>query len=99
MVESRARKGAFLREAVRVLQLPRTKVLTVRFEDLRLDREVDLVTIRAVRVDEELNKLLQTWLRPQASILGFGVAPTEPWVAGRSRELPDGSLLRELRVE
>jgi 16S rRNA (guanine527-N7)-methyltransferase len=52
MIESRARKGAFLREAVRTLELD-ANVETRRFEDVVLSegRNAGLVTARAVRVD------------------------------------------------
>ena len=55
MTESRGRKAAFLREAVRVLGLERTSVRTGRFEELRTDQtlqsSVDVITVRAVRID------------------------------------------------
>ncbi len=58
MVESKTRKVAFLREAVRVLNLDRTEVEPVRFEELlsrpSLHDSADVVTIRAVRVDRKL---------------------------------------------
>ena len=56
MVESKTRKAAFLREAVRHLGLARTEVDACRYEDLpgrlgEADR-ADVVTVRAVRLDE-----------------------------------------------
>ena len=52
MVESRERKAAFLREAVRVLELT-AGVATSRFEDLGsfAKEPAGLVTSRAVRID------------------------------------------------
>src|SRR5438105_10185571 len=56
MVESRQRKAAFLREAVRELGLQAT-VETARFEQLAAQPEfagrMDVVSIRAVRVDDD----------------------------------------------
>lgn len=53
--ESRTRKAAFLREAVRVLGLTGVEVVTGRFGDtgvrLPASGSVDVVTLRAVRVD------------------------------------------------
>jgi 16S rRNA (guanine527-N7)-methyltransferase len=56
MVEARARKCAFLREIVRVLELNRTEVWNGRIEEVAKTREsaVDLVTIRGVRVDSAM---------------------------------------------
>lgn len=58
MVESKARKAAFLREAVRTLGLEGAEVLTGRFEEISQRRDlaaaVDLVTVRAVRMDESV---------------------------------------------
>lgn len=55
MVESKSRKAAFLREAVRELGLPSTVVETGRFEDLAatpgMAGVAQLVTVRAVRID------------------------------------------------
>ena len=52
LVESKERKAAFLREAVRSLHLPDAAVLVRRFETLKDSRShsLDLVTVRAVRV-------------------------------------------------
>jgi len=54
MVESRERKAAFLREAVRTLELTAT-VESRRFEDLASSaaNQAGLVTVRAVRVDHQ----------------------------------------------
>ena len=51
MVEARARKSAFLREAARTLVLPDVRIETRRFEQLPADAErADVVSIRAVRL-------------------------------------------------
>ena len=58
MVESRERKSAFLREAVRSLRLEGTEVQNARFEDVAADAarggSADLVTVRAVKADYSL---------------------------------------------
>jgi 16S rRNA (guanine527-N7)-methyltransferase len=60
MVESKARKAAFLRECVRTLALDRTAVENQRFEDLIAGdgrrASAQLVTVRAVRTDAVLFK-------------------------------------------
>ncbi len=57
MVESKSRKAAFLREAVRQLGLAEAHVDACRYEELatRVGDEgvADVVTVRAVRLDEE----------------------------------------------
>ena len=58
MVESRARKAAFLREVVRTIGLVDTEVVTGRFEDVAAEKSLqqtaDLVTARAVKADAAL---------------------------------------------
>ncbi len=58
MVESKARKAAFLREVVRELSLSDVVVETGRFEEVAILRDVEgsagLVTVRAVRPDAKL---------------------------------------------
>src|SRR3954447_13218027 len=61
MIESKERKGAFLREAVRVLGLADVRVETSRFEDVAglpdFSGTADFITVRAVRLDEDLFQL------------------------------------------
>jgi 16S rRNA (guanine527-N7)-methyltransferase len=75
MVESKARKSAFLREAVRQLSLAGARVESGRFEDLVLRPElfgqVDLITLRAVRADLKGLALIQQFLRPRGQIFYF----------------------------
>ena len=58
MVESKMRKGAFLREVVRELNLEDVVVETCRYEELlrrpELREAADVVTVRAVRVETHL---------------------------------------------
>jgi 16S rRNA (guanine527-N7)-methyltransferase len=90
MVEIKARKAAFLREAVRVLELPRTLVETVRFEEL-LERNghrgtYSLVSVRAVRMDGGALRQVAEFLAPDGLALLFR-GPTGP------DELPDSEPL------
>jgi 16S rRNA (guanine527-N7)-methyltransferase len=81
MVESKSRKAAFLREAVRSIQLPDTAVETERFEDLTARTEMrgvaQLVTVRAVRVDAGVFGAAGALLSQSGSLFLFtsGVAP------------------------
>ena len=76
LVESKTRKGAFLREAIRELALLDMTVETGRAENLpeRADlREcVDIVTLRAVRADRRLWQTFQALLRPHGRMFWFG---------------------------
>jgi 16S rRNA (guanine527-N7)-methyltransferase len=75
MVESKTRKSAFLREAVRHLNLTYTSVETVRAEDLltrpELHESQDLVSVRAVRIEQKLLTSIQAYLRMGGRILLF----------------------------
>lgn len=88
MVESKTRKSAFLREAVRHLNLANTSVETVRAEDLltrpELHESQDLVSVRAVRVEQKLLTSIQAFLRLGGRILLFRTSAgtdTPPLVA------------------
>jgi 16S rRNA (guanine527-N7)-methyltransferase len=78
MVESKTRKAVFLREAVRVLNLATTVVETSRFEELlarpELHEALDVVTVRAVRVEPRVMMTLQAFLRPKGQLLLFRAA-------------------------
>jgi 16S rRNA (guanine527-N7)-methyltransferase len=75
MVESKTRKSAFLREAIRVLNLTNCEVDTARAEELltrpELHESQDVVTMRAVRVEQRLMVSLQAFLRTGGRILLF----------------------------
>lgn len=75
MVESKTRKSAFLREAIRQLDLRESFVETKRFEELlatpTLHESMDVVTIRAVRVEAATLLSLQAFLRPGGEIFLF----------------------------
>jgi 16S rRNA (guanine527-N7)-methyltransferase len=53
MIEARSRKSAFLRTAVRELQLVDVQIIQDRFEDVA-EGAADLITVRAVRIDADL---------------------------------------------
>jgi 16S rRNA (guanine527-N7)-methyltransferase len=76
MVESKVRKSAFLLEVVRQLGLEQVEVETCRFEEMaeqeEVRRAVDLVTLRAVRVDGGLWRSLEAFIQPGASVFLFG---------------------------
>jgi 16S rRNA (guanine527-N7)-methyltransferase len=86
MVESKTRKAAFLREVVRTLDVDRTTVDAVRFEELlarpTLHEAIDVVTLRAVRVDRKTLAEIQSFVRPSGALFLFGTAvPTQPELA------------------
>ena len=87
MVEAKARKAAFLREAVRHLKLDGVVVESCRYEEL-LDRAElqgghDVLTVRGVRVDERAARRLEGLVRAGGALLFFGGA-------GGSRRDGDG---------
>ena len=75
MVEAKTRKAVFLREAVRELDLGRAQVETARFEELlsrpELHEGMDLLTIRAVRVEPRTLVSLQAFLKPGGQMFLF----------------------------
>lgn len=75
MVEVKTRKAVFLREAVRALGLRDAYVETSRFEELlprpELHEALDLVSIRAVRIETRTLNSLQAFLKPGGKILLF----------------------------
>lgn len=75
MVEAKVRKSAFLREAIRQLQLPNAVVENTRFEELLarpgLHEFFDVVSIRAVRIETAFLTTLQPVLAPGACLLLF----------------------------
>ena len=75
MVEVKTRKAVFLREAVRALSLRNADVETSRFEELlpraELHEALDLVSIRAVRIDTRTLNTLQAFLKPGGKLMLF----------------------------
>lgn len=84
MVEAKARKSAFLREACRHLQLAHTTVETARYEELltrpELHEHFDFVSVRAVRVESRVLTSLQAFLKPLGTLVLFRgpSGPDEP---------------------
>ena len=78
MVESKVRKSAFLREAVRQLSLSATTVETARYEELltrpELHEAYDLISLRAVRVEPRVLTVLQAFLKPGGRFFLFSTA-------------------------
>jgi 16S rRNA (guanine527-N7)-methyltransferase len=75
MVEVRERKAAFLRDAVSILGLPDSRVLTIRIEsvsDGRLRGAVDVITARAVKFDADITASAAALLKPGGRLVIFG---------------------------
>jgi 16S rRNA (guanine527-N7)-methyltransferase len=84
MVEVKARKSAFLREAVRTLDLKDTVVETSRYEELlarpELHEAFGVLSLRAVRVELRSLMTLQAFLKPGGMMFMFRgpSGPKEP---------------------
>jgi 16S rRNA (guanine527-N7)-methyltransferase len=93
MVESRSRKAAFLREAVRELGLPAV-VENARFEDLVNRPEyrelMDVVSIRAVKLDSPALQAAAAFLSPGGQLALFETA------TAAIPELPPGLALNDI---
>jgi 16S rRNA (guanine527-N7)-methyltransferase len=78
MVESKSRKAAFLREAVRELHLDAAAVVEARFDELdsrsELAETADLVTVRGVRPDEVVFRTASLLLKPNGRLALFSSA-------------------------
>ena len=86
MVEAKTRKGAFLREAIRQLELADTTVERARYEELlprpELHEAIDVLTLRAVRVEMRVLRGLQAFVRPGGELFLFR--------GGGDVDVPDG---------
>lgn len=86
MVEVKARKSAFLREAIRQLELENAQVETTRAEELltraELHEAFDLLSVRAVRVETRVLHTLQAFVRGGGEVFLFRGAsgPSAPAV-------------------
>lgn len=91
MVESKARKAAFLREVVRELDLADARVENRRFENLspKLAETADLATMRAVRAGDGLFRSVAELLMSGGQLLWFG--------AEAGRIIP-GPSFRQLKI-
>ena len=81
MVESKERKGAFLREAIRAIPLSGATVENLRFAALRERADfagsAGLITVRAVRMDEEFLQLCRLLLRDRGVLAPVGFSGAE----------------------
>jgi 16S rRNA (guanine527-N7)-methyltransferase len=81
MVEAKARKSAFLRDAIRQLGLTGAQVENARFEQLLTRTELheasDIVSVRAVRPDRQLWNPVLAFLKPGGRVFWFGSAGLE----------------------
>ena len=88
MVEVKARKSAFLREAIRTLELTNSTVETSRYEELltrpELHEAFEVLTLRAVRVELRSLMTLQAFLRPGGLLFMF----RGPGGAGEPQSVP-----------
>jgi 16S rRNA (guanine527-N7)-methyltransferase len=94
LVETRGRKAAFLREAVRALGFRDVDVEQTRFQSLpaSLSSEFDIAVVRGLRLDDELLGTVVELLRPSGRLITFGAPQDLPGFApDDSRPLPDGS--------
>ncbi len=75
MVEAKTRKAVFLREAIRELRIGRAEVEMSRFEELltrpELHEALDVVTVRAVRMEPRTLLSLQAFLKPGGQVFLF----------------------------
>ncbi len=75
MVEVKVRKSVFLRQVSRTLGLERADVENARFEELlarpQLHEGIDVVSIRAVKVDPSTLLTIQAFLKPGGTLLNF----------------------------
>jgi 16S rRNA G527 N7-methylase RsmG len=76
MVESRSRKCAFLREAVRQIRPGFGDAIDCRFEELlakhpALKGSADIVTVRAVRLDKPTAALIGALLKSDGRVFHF----------------------------
>ena len=98
MIESRERKCSFLREVVRQVGLANARVKAVRFEALHRDGRAELVTIRAVKVNDTMAHLLGGLIAPRGFLLAFGSMLNDDAFGLESQALlPDGSKLTLFR--
>lgn len=88
LVEARHKKAVFLREAIRLLGLAETRVEARRMEEwaasFDLSEHVDVVTIRAVRLDAGLLEAVRRILGPGGRLLLFGADAAEAEAASHA---------------
>ena len=86
MVESKTRKAAFLREAIRTIGLAETTVAHARFEEYALEAagSAELITVRAIRADQLLFDVARRLLGPKGRFMMFRPTATAINVPGFS---------------
>lgn len=93
LVESKHKKAAFLREAIRHLSLTRTTVEAARFDELLkrpgFSGAADVVTLRAVKVDPMTLETVQQFLRPGGLLFLFS-STTQSLTVATAALLPLG---------
>jgi 16S rRNA (guanine527-N7)-methyltransferase len=104
MIESRGRKAAFLRETVREMGLAGAEVLSVRIEALSrqvVEKSVQLVTMRGIRVDASVAGALRHLLAPLGEVVLFGTGVDELRAIGLTpaRTANDVTLLRSSALD
>jgi 16S rRNA G527 N7-methylase RsmG len=92
MVEAKERKAAFLREAIRALHLQEAEVLNARLESLDRRATADVVTVRAVKLDNTVAEAVRNLLNgdgifavfdsSEVSLPGFIVKSTVSLIPG-----------------
>jgi 16S rRNA (guanine(527)-N(7))-methyltransferase RsmG len=86
MVESKARKAAFLKDAIRILGISGASVETERIETLALNHPlvgaVDVVTVRAIRLDPILFDSVRRLLKLRGRVVLFGLREHFPMPEG-----------------
>jgi 16S rRNA (guanine527-N7)-methyltransferase len=94
MIESRSRKAAFLREVIREVELPNSRVIGERFEsiprELVAEKSIDLVTVRAVRPDAGLVGFIERVLALGGRLLLFGSTDMAEILKSQNLQLRDG---------
>lgn len=82
MVEPKERKAAFLRETARVLGLSRTTVFCERLQDLvsvaNLRQIATVITVRGVRLDDELLRAARQLIAERGQLLVFCTTESQP---------------------
>jgi len=98
MVESKERKAAFLMEATRALKLEHATVETGRIETIAarhlMAGSVDVITVRAVRVDPILFGSVRALLRPHGKLVLFGVRTADLALPHDFQVAPDSTSKR-----
>jgi 16S rRNA (guanine527-N7)-methyltransferase len=77
MIESKSRKAAFLREAIRELGMSGSRVEERRFEEAHVD-PASVVSVRAVQLDDTALKVLKEFVERDGVLAHFVSVDTPP---------------------